>query len=52
MLGISPGETDKMSLWEYGAIRDAYLISQGGRPAGDGDLDEDRLSDMGIVGFD
>lgn len=52
MLGIAPSEVDRISLWEFGAIRDSWLIANGGRPAGDMDIDEDRLADMDIVGFE
>lgn len=38
-----------MSLWEFAACVDGYAAAHGARRAGD--IDEERLADMGIEGF-
>ena len=40
-----------MTLWEWLCAIDGYGIAHGVKPRGYGDIDEDRLSDMGIEGF-
>jgi hypothetical protein len=43
-----------MSLWEFHACMDGVRVFHGGKPArgAGGDLSEDELAEMGIVGFD
>lgn len=49
-MGYSPRQVDEMSLWEFGCIVEGYKRANGfeeGPPA----MDDDRLSELGIVGF-
>ncbi len=41
-----------MSLWEFGAMVDGYILANNpkAKPKG-GDIDEDRLAELGIEGF-
>lgn len=39
-----------MTLWEFMAARDGYLISQGAKPKGR-EIDDSRLAELGIEGF-
>lgn len=43
----------RMTLWEFGALRDGYILANDpkARPRGGSEIDEDRLSEMGIAGF-
>lgn len=42
-----------MTLWEFLAARDGFILANDpkARPRGHGDIDEDRLAEMGIAGF-
>ena len=41
-----------MSIWEFGAMVDGYILANNpkAKPRG-GDIDEDRLAELGIAGF-
>jgi hypothetical protein len=41
-----------MSLWEFGAMVDGYILANNpkAKPKG-GDIDENRLAELGIEGF-
>lgn len=47
VLGLDVG---RMSLFEFVAATAGYAESHGAKPKG-GSIDEDRLAEMGIVGF-
>lgn len=48
-MGFGPREVDAMSVWEFIACCDAFAASKGGAPTAD--IDDDRLREMGVVGF-
>ncbi|SFQ81901.1 hypothetical protein SAMN05216176_12516 [Nitratireductor indicus] len=39
-----------MTLWEFGAAVDGYMLAKGVKPKGS-DISDDRLSELGIEGF-
>lgn len=42
-----------MSLWEFAACMDGVAVFNGAKPRGSGgDMDEARLAELGIEGFD
>ncbi|NTS30665.1 hypothetical protein HQ945_05310 [Phyllobacterium sp. BT25] len=49
-IGFSPRQIDEMSLWEFGAVIDGYKRANGVEEAPPV-MDDDRLSELGIVGF-
>lgn len=50
-MGLSPRQIDEMSPWEFTAVSDAWVRAHGGKPKG-GSIDEDRLAELGVEGFD
>lgn len=40
-----------MTAWQFSAAVDGWREAHGGKKKSDPDLSEDRLRDMGIVGF-
>lgn len=50
-MGLSPRQLDEMTPWEFKAVSDAYVRAHGGKPKGEG-MDDDRLAELGIEGFD
>lgn len=52
VMGFTPAQVDDMGLWEFLACKEGYEIAHGGKkPKGSGDIDEDRLRELGIEGF-
>lgn len=39
-----------MTLWEFGAAVDGYLLANGEKPKGK-EISDERLSELGIAGF-
>ena len=53
-MGWCPRQVDETALWEFMAALDGYGRANGWKEArggGGGDLSEDELREMGIVGF-
>lgn len=53
-MGLVPSEINSMSLWEFMACSDGYLLSNDpkAKRRGQGELSDDDLAAMGIEGFD
>ena len=52
-MGFPPREVDRMTVWELMACMDGVAAERGGKVrGGGGDLSEDELREMGIVGFE
>lgn len=53
-MGLTPSDINQMSVWEYMACSDGWNLNHDpkSRRAGAGDISEDRLSELGIEGFD
>lgn len=49
-MGFSPRATDAMTLWEFAACSDGWLLSKGAKPKGR-EMDDERLAELGIEGF-
>lgn len=49
-MGFSPTQVNAMTLWEFYAASDGYSLANGGKRRG-GDISDDDLAEMGIVGF-
>ena len=50
-MGFSPRVVDTMSLWEFAACYDGWKAVNGIKPKRNGDITDERLREMGIVGF-
>lgn len=50
-MGFSPREVDRMGWWEFNAALRGWMVANGQRPKGDADIPDERLREMGIVGF-
>ncbi|WP_158589827.1 hypothetical protein [Gemmobacter lutimaris] len=50
-MGFAPADVQAMSLWEFQACQDGWLLLHGGKKASGGDLTDDQLAEMGIEGF-
>ncbi|MGB0855028.1 MAG: hypothetical protein ACPGSI_17155 [Pikeienuella sp.] len=50
-MGFTPAQVDEMSLWEFSCCRSAYSAHHGGETQKRGDIEEDRLRELGIEGF-
>lgn len=51
-MGFRPRDVDEMSVWEFTACVDGYAEANGGKKrSGGGDISEERLAELGIVGF-
>ncbi len=52
-MGFPPREVDRMTVWELMACMDGVAAERGWKVrGGGGDLSEDELREMGIVGFE
>jgi hypothetical protein len=45
-------DVGRMTLWEFSQYVQGYAESKGAKPRGKSDISEDRLAEMGVVGFD
>ena len=51
-MGLSPRQVGECSLWQFMAALDGYGRAQGWKERGaGGDLSEEQLREMGVVGF-
>lgn len=50
-MGFTPVQVDRMSLWQFCAALHGWQISNGQKEKPLGDIDDDRLREMGIEGF-
>ena len=50
-MGWTPAEVDGCGYWEFVAATEGYRKAHGGKEARAGDLEEDRLRELGIEGF-
>lgn len=52
-MGWSPRQVEEATLWEFMAALDGYGRANGWKErSGGGDLSDDQLAEMGIVGFE
>lgn len=49
-MGFTPRQVDEMTLWEFGHCIDGFKASKGIEESAP-PMDDDRLSQLGIVGF-
>lgn len=49
-MGFSPRAVDAMTLWEFAAAADGFLLSRGAKPKGR-DMSDERLAELGVEGF-
>lgn len=45
-------DVGQMGLWEFMQATQGYAESKGAKPKGRGSISDDRLAEMGVVGFD
>jgi len=51
-MGYTPRQVDEMTLWEFECCFDAHQKQNGkSKKSGNGDIDDHRLREMGIEGF-
>lgn len=50
-MGFAPDQVDRMSVWQFGAALKGWQIANGQRSKDMGEISDDRLREMGVVGF-
>jgi hypothetical protein len=50
-MGFAPRVVDSMSLWEFNACYDGWKTVNGVKSKRNATISDERLSEMGIVGF-
>jgi hypothetical protein len=50
-MGFSPRTVDEMTLWEFNACFDGWKAVNGVKSKRNADISDERLAEMGIVGF-
>lgn len=52
-MGMSPTQVDALTLWEFAACQDGYILANDpkAKRRGSGEISEERLAEMGIEGF-
>lgn len=49
-MGLTPRETDRLSVWEYLACLSGWNAAHGGKRDGGGDMSMERLRELGVMG--
>lgn len=49
-MGFSPRDIDQMSMWEFAACADGFLLSKGAKRKGH-EMSDERLAELGVEGF-
>lgn len=51
-MGFAPEQVDRMTLWEFLACADGYAEAHGAKQPRVETIDDERLRELGIEGFD
>lgn len=51
-MGFTPRQVDEMSFWEFRCCYEGYKATNGIKSKSSADISEERLHEMGIVGFE